>query len=307
MKKNLWIMAIVLIATTALSGCGGGGGGAPSPPPATPTRAVLKLSTTGTGTQIGGLDVIVQLPAGVTVKSTNAPETDAGVVVASGQAASNSLVTSTYTPASGGAPAFVRVGLVNGNTNGFDIGEFVTINCDLANGTAPSAADFVITSETVWGITGAVENGVSVTVGVELQSAIVSQTLLTLSTSGAGSQIGGIDVTVQLPAGVTVKSTNAPETDAGVVVASGVAAANSVVTGTYSPAVGATPGTVRVVLVNGNQDGFGDGEFVTITCELAAGVSPTASDFSIMSSIVGDLTGNAVAGVSVTTAVMPSQ
>jgi hypothetical protein len=158
MKNILSVLAIVVI--TAVSACGGnsGGGSTTSPPatsptdtlpPAQPTKAVLKLSTSNTTTDIAGLDVTIALPDGVIVKSTtNPPETDAGIVVASGQAAANSLVEATYTATSGTSPAKVRVALVN--TYGFGPGEFATITCDLVANAHPASSDFSVLSATAW-------------------------------------------------------------------------------------------------------------------------------------------------------------
>ncbi len=103
-----------------------------------------------------------------------------------------------------------------------------------------------------------------------------------LSTSGTlsnGTLIGGIDTTVALPAGVSVKSTvNPPETDTGVVNASG-AAAGSIIVAVYSAATSTLPGRVRILVINAN--GFGTGEFVTVNCDFAAGHPPAANGFSL--------------------------
>lgn len=101
----------------------------------------------------------------------------------------------------------------------------------------------------------------------------------TTGTLGQGTMIGGITVTGVLPAGVTVKATPDVQnpavliTDSGVVIASGAAVA--VVTGenasafaTYDPATG------KVDIQVYDQDGFGAGEFVTVTCDIASGTRP---------------------------------
>lgn len=93
-----------------ITNCGGGGGGGGNNPPSRPTTATLILLTSGTlpaGTKIGGVQVSVNLPAGVTVESTaNPPETDAGVVVGSGIASNNSTVLATYDPAARNVAVF---------------------------------------------------------------------------------------------------------------------------------------------------------------------------------------------------------
>jgi hypothetical protein len=109
--------------------------------------------------------------------------------------------------------------------------------------------------------------------------------------------IGAIDVTVNLPSGVSVKSS--PSTtnpavlvmDPGVVVASGVAAGANTSTSfsVYTAATATLPGNVRVRLTN-PVTGFGTGEFVTVNCDIAAGAFPTASDFNLTDFMAWDLT-----------------
>lgn len=153
---------MALFGIISLSGCGGGGGGGntPSPQPAT---AVLKISTQGTlpsGTQIGGIDVTIALPTGVTVKSvTSPPETDSGVVVTSGVAVSNSTVLSTYTAATSTSTGKVRVLLAN--SNGFGTGEFMTIHCDIASGSTPTASDFSLSGFVAKDLNGVAISGLN--------------------------------------------------------------------------------------------------------------------------------------------------
>lgn len=67
-----------------------------------------------------------------------------GVVTVSGVAAAAGGTTiniATYTPATATAPAQVRVVLAN--SAGFGLGEFLTINCDIAGG-VPTSADFTV-------------------------------------------------------------------------------------------------------------------------------------------------------------------
>ncbi len=132
----------ILVSSGMLVACGGGGSSGGTAP-SQPTAAILKLMTSGTGTTIYGIDVTMNLPAGVTVKSTNPPETDSGVVTVSG-VASGSIVTAVYTPASWSAPGKVRILIAN--ATGFTTGEFATINTDIADGRTPRATDFGLVS-----------------------------------------------------------------------------------------------------------------------------------------------------------------
>jgi len=145
MKKNATLswMLMVISAIALISGCASSGGGSmPATSPAHPTTAVVKLSTSGTlasGVLIGGIDVTLILPAGVSVKSARTPLTDGGVVTSSG-VAGGSIDIGIYTAATSTLPGKVRIALVN--AVGFGTGEFTTVNCDFAAGNTPTAAGF---------------------------------------------------------------------------------------------------------------------------------------------------------------------
>jgi hypothetical protein len=123
-----------------LTGCGGGGG-SHEPHSAAPTRAVVKLSTAGSPstTLLVGVQATVHLPVGVTVQATtNAPQTDRNVIVASGNAVPADLVFGVYSAASGTVSAYVLKG------TGFAVGEFATVNCDVITGATIQALDFSV-------------------------------------------------------------------------------------------------------------------------------------------------------------------
>jgi uncharacterized membrane protein YfcA len=89
--------------------------------------------------------------------------------------------------------------------------------------------------------------------------------VLTLSTAVTGTipantTINGYDVTINLPAGVTVKGTTAIGAAAGATIISA-----------------GTTGKVRIVIANAS--GFSAGNFSTMNCNIAPGSYPTASDF----------------------------
>lgn len=91
--------------------------------------------------------------------------------------------------------------------------------------------------------------------------------VLTISTSGtlaAGiTTINGIDVTVTLPTGVTVKADALGEVDPSVLLPSTGAATNSIVSGKYTAASGTSLATLRLVLLN-VQPGVAVGEFMHV-------------------------------------------
>ena len=146
--KRTTVILLLLATTTILSACGGGGGG--STPAA--TTATIKISTQGTfplGTLIGGINVTLVLPAGVTVKATPDPVntsvlvTDSGVVISSGVAVSNSTILATYSAATSSVAGTVNIQIAN--PNGFVKGEFVTVSAGIATGN-PTASNFSLPS-----------------------------------------------------------------------------------------------------------------------------------------------------------------
>lgn len=150
MKKiSLSSLLIFALGLTMLSACGGGSSSSSDPQQSGPTTAVIKIGTTGTlgsGSLISGITVTGVLPAGVTVKATPDPTTpsvlvtDPGVVVASGVTG-----TSATTPINTFNAADRTVGINLVDPDGFGIGQFVTVNCDIASGATPTAGSFGIT------------------------------------------------------------------------------------------------------------------------------------------------------------------
>ena len=125
-----------------------------------------------------------------------------------------------------------------------------------------------------------------------------SITMSTAGTLATGTQIGGIQVTLALPPGVTVKSTtNPPETDAGVVTVSGIATgAYADLIAVYTAATNTKPGGISAQIVNAN--GFSVGKFATVTCKSALGFALKASDFSVVDFAAVDLNGVVIQGLS---------
>ncbi len=108
--------------------------------------------------------------------------------------------------------------------------------------------------------------------------AIVKLATTIIGTIPSNTTINGYEVTLILPAGVTLKSTSAPpEPDSGVVTASGEAAGAYIVAN-YTAATSSSEGSVKLVVVSASA--INAGEFTTITCDLAAGSSPSSADFT---------------------------
>lgn len=183
--RNLGL-PIFCLAMVALTGCGGGGGAdavTPSPAQGTdvtsnggsnatggtaatqsaPTKGVLKMSTTGAAGTIAGIDVMVNLPAGVTVAADPATgEVANGAVTVSGATAAGAqnLTVAIFTPASTATPAQLHI--VMANVPGLNLGEFATVRFDLATGTLlPAATSFAVTNFIAKGLDGAVLSGIT--------------------------------------------------------------------------------------------------------------------------------------------------
>ena len=167
MKKNLYLICIMLCFTALFAACGGGGGSSASNTPTQATKAIVKLISTGTGTTICGIDVTVNLASGVTVRSTNPPQVDSGVITPSGVAGSGTIATAVYSAATNTQPGKLRVLLAN--ANGLTTGEFCTVNADIASGATPASGEFSISNFSASDSSGNVISGISPTYSVVLQ------------------------------------------------------------------------------------------------------------------------------------------
>ena len=167
MKKTLILgLLISVISLSTFIGCS-----TSSNDTALPTTATIKIMANGTidaGVLIGGINVKLTLPAGVTVKATADPTNDAvmvtdpGVVTASGVAAGANTI-ATATSASGVVAIHVA------NADGFATGEFVTVNCDIAATSVPTAASFGVSGFQAVDLNGAAITGLIVGVTAAIQ------------------------------------------------------------------------------------------------------------------------------------------
>jgi hypothetical protein len=143
MKKlsfaNTCLLTLVILF---LSACGGGGGGGAAAPQSRTAVVTLGTATTQAilaGTTINGYDLTIELPTGVTVRSSVTPTTDPGVVVTSGTA-TWSTIASVYTAAIGTTtPGKVRIMIAN--ENGIAAGEFSKVTCIVAAGLSLSSSE----------------------------------------------------------------------------------------------------------------------------------------------------------------------
>lgn len=174
----------------------------------------------------------------------------------------------------------------------------------------PAASNYRVAMEGLSGSTGTTvawrgeKSGVSITANTNtpvndvVMNFVGSVASVKLSTQGpvAAGSIKGVEVTVTLPTGVTLKADANGVPNAGVVVVSGVAPSGSSMAAKYTPAAGSTPGNVKVSIAN--STGFGVGECVTITGDIASGIVPTPAQFILSGFTAFDVYGAGMSGVS---------
>ncbi len=180
MKRALLQFILPFAVFTALASCSSSSrstnGGTNTAPP---TSAVIVFATSVSGTLpantvITGYDLTFTLPSGVTVKSSVPPTTDDGVVQATG-AASGSMITAVYSPATGAGNGTVRIMLAD--AEGFNAGEFSTVVCDIADGHQPDPSDFYHgqMSLAVSGYDTATDTTVNLTAELSLSASVTIQ------------------------------------------------------------------------------------------------------------------------------------
>ncbi len=126
-----------------------------------------------------------------------------------------------------------------------------------------------------------------------------STATLVVTTSGtltAGNSLAGVGLTFILPTGVTPPLDATGQVDGSkLVTASGVTVAGGlVVTAVH---VEGQPAKLSVVVASKAASGFGVGETMLLTLNLASGIPPKASDFTITDFQAADLNGKAVSTV----------
>lgn len=112
----------------------------------------LTISVAGTTALISGIDIVVTLPPGVTVKAA----ADGGVSGSALQTPAplaNVLVAGNYTPPTVSARG--RVGLGAISVAGFAAGDFIILQCDVAPDATPQDSDFKLAAQDAIDVNGA--------------------------------------------------------------------------------------------------------------------------------------------------------
>lgn len=113
-----------------------------------------------------------------------------------------------------------------------------------------------------------------------------------------GTLIGGLEVTLALPEGGRVAAAGAGEPAEGVVTATGVAAAGSMIEAYFAPETPAELASLDIALIN--AEGLGAGEFAEVRCEFAGSTLPDDSAFDLLDTVAYDGFGATIPGVTVT-------
>jgi hypothetical protein len=173
LKKILTFVQMVTITLLfTLPGCGGGGDGGNAS--TSSPQAVVTLSTQSTAAlasnTIRGIELYLDLPAGVSVRTDSTGKTASGVIFAAGSATgANTTVLGNYPvtdPASGNGNALK---IVLADTDGFNPGDFAVVTCDRASGVSPGPAAFQVNGFKPVEQTGAEITGLSVAYSVLLK------------------------------------------------------------------------------------------------------------------------------------------
>ena len=113
-------------------------------------------------------------------------------------------------------------------------------------------------------------------------------------TVAPGTSIGAIDVTVNLPSGVTARADAVTgETSPGVVVPSGNGL-GSTIAAKYTAATTTAPGTIRIGVIN--SAGAKAGEMLALNLDIS-GAAPSVSGFGTTGLSVVELNGSALSGM----------
>lgn len=127
--------------------------------------------------------------------------------------------------------------------------------------------------------------------------------VITLSTQGSlsgNTMIGGLGVTVNLPAGMNVKTDTNGNVDTTVLATTGVAQGQATIIVLYTAATSTAQAKLYVALSSNSAAGFAVGEFAKANCGIDAGKNPQASGISLTNFQVVDTNGAVISGVTPT-------
>lgn len=102
---------------------------------------------------------------------------------------------------------------------------------------------------------------------------------IVLASAGTNALLSGIEATISLPPGVTIKAGAGGQVLDSVLMASGGASQGALASGKYTPSTAMTRGTIKLGVISAT--GFAAGEFATLQCDIAADATPNLTDFLV--------------------------
>lgn len=154
MSSRIIILISLVCLMLGIAGCGGGGNSSTNSAAARKTSSVVNLPTSLTQ-PIGGLQLTLNFPPGITVDTDTNGQPLGSVVQLSGGPAS--LVTAVkYVPATAVAGGTLK--LIVTDVNGFVAGESVSITMNIVSG-QPAKSDFSVTDITISDLNGVTLTG----------------------------------------------------------------------------------------------------------------------------------------------------
>lgn len=116
--------------------------------------------------------------------------------------------------------------------------------------------------------------------GAELSKIGGATRTLRLAAAGTDRLIAGVELTISLPAGVSVTTDGAGVVTDAALRASGGAGSDNLIIGRFTPASEAAPATLRIWAVSAS--GFRAGEFAQLTLDIVPGAPfPNAEEFTV--------------------------
>jgi hypothetical protein len=177
----------------------------------------------------------------------------------------------------------------------------ITNNQSLSSATAlqftTSLSNFLSSSNNQTGV-----NNINATNLANAGGPSLTLKLVTTGQLPAGVSICGVQLTLTLPAGVTIRvgdfTASKYQADSSVLYSSGVAPANvATIASLYTPAAGGQPATLVPGVVS--NVGWPLGAFLTVICDLPPDTSYTSANFTVSNVSVIDKNGEPIPGVTV--------
>jgi hypothetical protein len=160
MRIRLISSMALIILVLGIAGCGGGGNGAST---ASQRKAVSEVSLGGLDQTVGGIQLTLNIPPGVTVQTDAAGVSSGAVELVGASGSSNMQKTFTTDPVTGKGKLMLLVI----EPGGFTANQAIMVHLDIT-GNIPQAADFTIDSLLISDLNGRTISGLPPDFTVEI-------------------------------------------------------------------------------------------------------------------------------------------